>query len=261
MAGVAAADLDLIVVGTITGDYPWPATACLVQHNLGAVNAGAYDVSAACSGFLYALAAGTDRIRAGSARKVLVIGAEVFSRIVDWNDRNTCVLFGDGAGAVVLEACEGDHGILSTHLYADGSQAELLCQPGFGTKITPSVEGIARGDHFLKMQGNEVFKVAVRNMAEVARIALEANGMTTADVNLFIPHQANVRILDATAKRIGLRDDQVYVNVDRFGNTSAATIPIALDEVVRAGRLKEGDILLLDAFGGGFTWAAALVRW
>ena len=261
MAGVAPADLDLIVVGTITGDYPWPATACLVQHNLGAVNAGAYDVSAACSGFLYALAAGADRIGAGNARKVLVIGAEVFSRIVDWNDRNTCVLFGDGAGAVVLEACEGDHGILSTHLYADGSQAELLCQPGFGTKITPSVEGIARGDHFLKMQGNEVFKVAVRNMAEVARIALEANGMTTADVNLFIPHQANVRILDATAKRIGLRDDQVYVNVDRFGNTSAATIPIALDEVVRAGRLKEGDILLLDAFGGGFTWAAALVRW
>jgi 3-oxoacyl-[acyl-carrier-protein] synthase III len=261
MAGVAATDLDLIIVGTITGDYPWPATACLVQHNLGAVNAGAYDVSAACSGFLYALAAGADRIVAGNARKVLVIGAEVFSRIVDWNDRNTCVLFGDGAGAVVLEACEGDHGILSTHLYADGSQSELLCQPGFGTKITPSVEGIARGDHFLKMQGNEVFKVAVRSMAEVARTALEANGMTTADVDLFIPHQANIRILDATAKRIGLRDDQVYVNVDRFGNTSAATIPIALDEVVRAGRLKTGDILLLDAFGGGFTWAAALIRW
>jgi 3-oxoacyl-[acyl-carrier-protein] synthase-3 len=261
MAGIAATDLDLIIVGTITGDYPWPATACLVQHNLGAVNAGAYDVSAACSGFLYALAAGADRIGAGNARKVLVIGAEVFSRIVDWNDRNTCVLFGDGAGAVVLEACEGDHGILSTHLYADGSQAELLCQPGFGTKITPSVEGIARGDHYLKMQGNEVFKVAVRNMAEVARIALEANGMTTADVDLFIPHQANIRILDATAKRIGLKDEQVYVNVDRFGNTSAATIPIALDEVVRAGRLNEGDILLLDAFGGGFTWAAALIRW
>ncbi len=261
MAGIAATDLDLIIVGTITGDYPWPATACLVQSNLGAVNAGAFDLSAACSGFLYALAMGVDRIMAGNASKILVIGAEVFSRIVDWSDRNTCVLFGDGAGAVVLEACEGDHGVLSTHLYADGSQAELLYQPGFGTRMPPSAEGIARGDHFLKMQGNEVFKVAVRNMAEVARIALEANGMTTADVDLFIPHQANIRILDATAKRIGLRDDQVYVNVDRFGNTSAATIPIALDEVVRAGRLNEGDILLLDAFGGGFTWAAALIRW
>ncbi len=261
MSGVTAKELDLIVVGTVTGDYPWPAMACIVQSNLGAINAGAFDLSAACSGFLYALAMATDRIMAGNARKVLVIGAEVFSRIVDWTDRNTCVLFGDGAGAVVLEACEGDHGVLSTHLYADGSQLELLYQPGFGTRVPPTVEGIARGDHFVKMQGNEVFKVAVRSMADVARIALDANGMTTDDVSLFIPHQANVRILDAAAKRIGLRDDQVYVNVDRFGNTSAATIPIALDEVNRAGRLKEGDILLLDAFGGGFTWASALLRW
>lgn len=261
MAGVDPTDLDLIIVGTITGDYPWPATACIVQNNLGAVNAGAYDLSAACSGFLYALAAGSDRIAAGNARKVLVIGAEVLSRIVDWNDRNTCVLFGDGAGAVILEACEGEQGILSSHLYADGSQLELLYQPGFGTKLTPSAEAIARGDHFLKMQGNEVFKVAVRSMAEVAKIALDANGMTTDDVAMFIPHQANIRILDATAKRIGLRDDQVYVNVDRYGNTSGATIPIALDEVNRAGRLRAGDILLLDAFGGGFTWASALVRW
>lgn len=261
MAGVAPTELDLIIVGTITGDYPWPATACIVQSNLGAVNAGAYDVSAACSGFLYALAAGADRIAAGNARKVLVIGAEVLSRILDWNDRNTCVLFGDGAGAVVLEAGEDERGILSTHLYADGSQLELLYQPGFATRIPPSAEGLARGDQFLKMQGNEVFKVAVRSMTEVAKIALDANGMTTDDVSLFIPHQANVRILDATAKRIGLKDEQVYVNVDRFGNTSGATIPIALDEVNRAGRLKEGDILLLDAFGGGFTWASALVRW
>lgn len=261
MAGVAPTDLDLIIVGTITGDYPWPATACIVQSNLGATNAGAFDLSAACSGFLYALAMGCDRIAAGNARKVLVIGAEVFSRIVDWTDRNTCVLFGDGAGAVVLEACEGDHGVLSTHLYADGSQLELLYQPGFGTRIPPSAEGIARGEHFVKMQGNEVFKVAVRSMAEVAKIALDANGMTNEDIDLFIPHQANIRILDAASKRIGLRDDQVYVNVDRYGNTSAATIPIALDEVNRAGRLKDGDILLLDAFGGGFTWASALIRW
>lgn len=261
MAGVDARDLDLIIVGTITGDYPWPATACIVQSNLGAVNAGAFDLSAACSGFLYSLAMASDRIMAGHAKKILVIGAEVLSRIVDWSDRNTCVLFGDGAGAVVLEACEGERGVLSTHLQADGSQLELLYQPGFGTKMVPSAEAIARGDHYLKMQGNEVFKVAVRSMAEIAKVALDANGMTVADVDLFIPHQANVRILDATAKRVGLRDDQVYINVDRFGNTSGATIPIALDEVNRAGRLKEGDILLFDAFGGGFTWASALVRW
>jgi len=261
MAGVVADEIDLIILATVTGDYPWPATACVVQSNLGAVNAGAVDISAACSGFLYALSMATDRIMAGNARKILVIGSEVFSRIVNWEDRNTCVLFGDGAGAVVLEACDGDRGILSNHLYADGSQLELLYQPGFGTRNPVSAEGMARGDHFLQMQGNEVFKVAVRSMAEVAKVALDANGMTVADVDLFIPHQANVRILDATAKRIGLSDEQVYINVDRYGNTSAATIPIALDEVNRAGRLKEGDILLLDAFGGGFTWASVLIRW
>jgi len=261
MAGVVAGELDLIILATVTGDYPWPATACVVQSNLGAVNAGAVDISAACSGFLYALSMAADRIMAGNARKILVIGSEVFSRIVNWEDRNTCVLFGDGAGAVILEACDGDRGILSNHLYADGSQLELLYQPGFGTRNPVSAEGMARGDHFLKMQGNEVFKVAVRSMAEVAKVALDANGMTVADVDLFIPHQANVRILDATAKRIGLSDEQVYINVDRYGNTSAATIPIALDEVNRAGRLKDGDILLLDAFGGGFTWASVLIRW
>ena len=261
MAGVKPEEIDLIILATVTGDYPWPATACLVQSNLGAVNAGAVDVSAACSGFLYALSLASDRIMAGNARKVLVIGSEVFSRIVNWEDRNTCVLFGDGAGAAVLEACEDDHGILSSHLYADGSQVELLYQPGFGTRMQPTAEALARGDHYVRMQGNEVFKVAVRSMAEVAKTALDANNMSVEDVDLFIPHQANVRILDATAKRIGLKDEQVYINVDRFGNTSAATIPIALDEVNRAGRLKDGDILLLDAFGGGFTWASVLIRW
>lgn len=261
MAGVKPEEIDLIILATVTGDYPWPATACLVQSNLGAVNAGAVDVSAACSGFLYALSLASDRIMAGNAKKVLVIGSEVFSRIVNWEDRNTCVLFGDGAGAAVIEACEDGHGILSSHLYADGSQVELLYQPGFGTRMQPTAEALARGDHYLRMQGNEVFKVAVRSMAEVAKIALDANDMSVEDVDLFIPHQANVRILDATAKRIGLKDEQVYINVDRYGNTSAATIPIALDEVNRAGRLKAGDILLLDAFGGGFTWASVLIRW
>jgi 3-oxoacyl-[acyl-carrier-protein] synthase-3 len=261
MAGVAAQDLELIVVGTITGDYPWPATACIVQSNLGAVQAGAFDVSAACSGFLYALSCAVDRIEAGRCKKALVIGAEILTRIINWEDRNTCVLFGDAAGAVVLEAGEGDHGILSTHLHADGTQLELLYQPGFGTRILPNVESLEKKDYFLQMQGNEVFKVAVRSMADVARIALVANNMSVEDIDLFIPHQANIRILEATAKRIGLRDDQVYINVDRFGNTSGATIPLALDEANRAGRIKEGDILLFDAFGGGFTWASALLRW
>jgi 3-oxoacyl-[acyl-carrier-protein] synthase-3 len=261
MAGVAAEELDGIVVGTITGDYPWPATACIVQANLGAVNAGAFDVSAACSGFLYALSTAADRIQAGNAKKILVIGAEILTRICDWKDRNTCILFGDGAGAVVLEAQEGDRGILTTHLHADGTQLELLYQPGFSTKLVPSAEAIERGDHFLKMQGNEVFKVAVRSLTEAGKEALKANHMSAADVSLFIPHQANLRILEATAKRLKLKDEQTYINVDRFGNTSGATIPIALDEANRAGRIKQGDILLFNAFGGGFTWASALIRW
>ena len=261
MAGVKAEDLDLIVVGTITGDYPWPATACVVQANLGAKNAGAFDVSAACSGFLYALSCAIDRIEAGRCKKALVIGAEVLSRIVNWEDRNTCILFGDAAGAVVVEAGEGDRGILSTHLHADGTQLELLYQPGFGTKNLPTVEALENKSYFLEMQGNEVFKVAVRSMSSVAKIALKANNMSVEDVALFIPHQANIRILKATAKMIGLKDDQVYINVDRYGNTSGATIPLALDEANRAGRLKAGDIVLLDAFGGGFTWAATLLRW
>ncbi len=261
MANVSPEEIDYIVLGTITGDYPWPATACIVQSNLGAINAGAYDVSAACSGFIYSLAAASDRIQAGHSKKALVIGAEVLTRIVNWEDRNTCVLFGDGAGAVVLEASDSEHGILSTHLHADGSQLKLLYQPGFGTRMMPSSEALQKGDHYLQMQGNEVFKVAVRSMADVAQIALEANGMTVEDVDLFIPHQANIRILEATAKRLKLSDSQVYINVDRYGNTSGATIPLALDEANRAGRIKENDLLLFDAFGGGFTWASALVRW
>ena len=261
MAGVRGDEIDLVVVGTITGDFPWPATACLVQKNLGATGAAAFDVSAACSGFVYALDAAVRRIETGVSKKALVIGAEVLSRAVDWEDRNTCILFGDGAGAVVLEGQEGEHGVLSTHLHADGSYWELLYQPGFGSRYPASEAGIKERLPFLKMQGNEVFKVAVRSLSEVAQEALAANGMTTADIDLFIPHQANRRILEATAKRLGLGDEQVYINVDRFGNTSGASIPLALDEANRAGRLKDGDILLLDAFGGGFTWASALLRW
>lgn len=262
MAGLKADDLDLIVVGTITGDFPWPATACLVQQQLGTRGQSAFDVSAACSGFIYALSAAVGQIESGKIQRALVIGAEVLTRIVDWEDRNTCVLFGDGAGAVVLEAVEGEGvGILSTHLHADGSYWELLYQPGFGSRNPASAEGIKDRLPYLRMQGNEVFKIAVRSLHEVAVEALEANGMTAADVDIFIPHQANIRILEATAKRLGLRDDQTYINVDRYGNTSSASIPIALDEANRAGRIKAGDLVLLDAFGGGLTWASALLRW
>lgn len=260
-AGVSVEEIDLIVVGTITGDYPWPATACLVQAKIGADKAFAYDVSAACSGFLYALSCADDFLTAGRGKKALVIGAETFSRALDWTDRNTCVLFGDGAGAVVLEAQEGDLGILSSHLHSDGNHVELLYQPGFGAQNPASPEGLEARLPFLKMQGNEVYKFAVRMMTEVSKEALKTNGYGCADVDLFIAHQANLRILEATAKRLKLTDKQCFINVHKYGNTSAATIPIAMDEANRAGLLKEGDLLLMTAFGGGFTWAGSLVRW
>jgi 3-oxoacyl-[acyl-carrier-protein] synthase III len=261
MAGIAAEDIDLIVVGTITGDFPWPATACLVQEKIGARHAFAYDLSAACSGFVYALDAAFRQIQSGAVNKALVIGAEILSRIVDWEDRNTCVLFGDGAGAVVLSAEDGEHGVLSTHLHSDGSYWDLLYQGGFGARNPASAQGLDQRLPFLKMQGNEVFKVAVRMLTEVAEEALEFNGMSVKDIDYFIPHQANRRILEAVAKRLRLKEEQVYINVDYYGNTSGASIPLALDELNRAGRIKPGDILLFDAFGGGFTWASALVRW
>jgi 3-oxoacyl-[acyl-carrier-protein] synthase-3 len=261
MAGITAEDLDLIIVGTITGDYPWPATACIVQNNLGACNAYAYDLSAACSGFLYGLASADDFLQAGRGKRALIIGAESLSRIVDWEDRNTCVLFGDGAGAVVVEAQEGDSGILSCHMHSDGSYLNLLYQPGFGTKHIPTKSAIEERLPYLKMQGNEVFKVAVRSLTEVSNEALRANDFKAADIKQFIPHQANRRILEATTKRIGFTPDQCFINVDKYGNTSSATVPIAIDEAVRGGLIEEGDLILSAAFGGGFTWGSALIRW
>lgn len=260
-AGVSPEELDLIVMGTITGDYPWPATACIVQNNLGAKNSYAYDVSAACSGFVYALSCASDFIQSGRGKKVLVIGAEILSRIIDWTDRNTCILFGDGAGAVVLEAQETESGVISSHMHSDGSYLDLLYQPGFGAKNPASQQGLDERTSFLKMQGNEVFKVAVRSLTDVSNEALEANGFSAEDVTLFIPHQANRRILEATAKRLKLTDEQCFINVNKYGNTSGATIPIAMDEAFRAGQIKEGDLLLLAAFGGGFTWGSTLIRW
>ena len=261
MAGIEPADLDLIIVATVTPDFPFPATACLIQDNLKASKAVAFDISAACSGFIYGLSIAEKFMQTGTVRKALVIGAEVLTRIVDWTDRNTCCLFGDGAGAAVLEASEDGSGILSTHIHSDGTYWELLNQPGAGNRNPACRKTLDDKLMYINMQGNEVFKLAVRAMDEVAHEALAANGLTTADIDLFIPHQANRRIIDAIGKRMGLADGQLFVNLEHYGNTSSASIPLALDEANRSGRIKAGDMLLFDAFGGGLTWGAALVRW
>jgi len=261
MAGLSPEELDLIVVATVTPDFPFPATSCLVQNNLKASKAAAFDISAACSGFLYGLSIVNSFIKSGAASKAVVIGAETLSRITDWSDRNSCVLFGDGAGAVVLEATGEARGILSTHIHSDGSYWELLHQPACGSRNPADAKVLEERLPFIKMQGNEVFKLAVRAMEEAANEALATNGLTTSDIDLFISHQANRRIIDAIGKRLGLTEEQVYVNLERYGNTSAASIPIALDEANRMGRVKDGDILLFDSFGGGLTWASALIRW
>lgn len=253
MAGMDAAELDLIIVATSTPDYIFPSTACLIQGRLGNKGAAAFDVQAVCSGFTYALGIAEKFIASGSHRKALVIGAEVFSRILDWKDRGTCVLFGDGAGAVVLEAAERP-GILATAMHADGSQNGILNVPGqvSGGQVT--------GDPFLRMDGQAVFKFAVRVLAEVAEEVCVKSGIKTADVDWLIPHQANIRIIDATGRKLGIERERVIVTVDRHGNTSAASVPLALDEAVRDGRIQRGHKVLLEGVGGGFTWGAALLE-
>lgn len=261
MAGISPEELDLIILGTVTPDFPFPSTACIVQSELGAHKAVAFDVSAACSGFIYALSIADSFIRSGQFKKVLLIGAEVLSRVVNWKDRNTCILFGDGAGAAVLEASRDQHGLVSTHIFSNGSCWDLLYQPGSGSRNPAANPATDPASYFIHMEGNEVFKHAVRAMEEAAQAALDANGITSSDLTLFIPHQANRRIIDAIAKRLDLDAGRVFVNLHRYGNTSSASIPIALDEANRQGRLKSGDLLLLDAFGGGFTYGSALIRW
>ena len=253
MAGVPAGDLDLIIVATSTPDFIFPSTACLIQGKLGNKGAAAFDVQAVCSGFSYALGIADKFIRSGSHKKALVIGAEVFSRILDWSDRGTCVLFGDGAGAVVLEASEKP-GILATAMHADGSQYGILNVPGqvCGGQVT--------GDPFLRMDGQAVFKFAVRVLADIAEEVASAAGMRTSEVDWLIPHQANIRIIEATGKKLGIERDKVIVTVDRHGNTSAASVPLALDEAVRDGRIQRGQKVLLEGVGGGFTWGAALLE-
>ncbi len=251
-AGIAPGEIDLIIVATSTPDYVFPSTACLLQAKLGVKGCAAFDIQAVCSGFVYGLATADGFIRAGTSRRALVVGAEVFSRILDWNDRSTCVLFGDGAGAVVLAAGEKP-GIHASVLHADGSYAGILSVPGnvCGGRIT--------GSPFLQMQGNQVFKLAVKVLDESAHETVRAAGMRIEDIDWLIPHQANVRILEATAKKLGLARERLVVTVDRHGNTSAASIPLALDEWVRAGRIRAGHRVLMQGVGGGFTWGASLV--
>ena len=253
MAGVTAGEIDLIIVATSTPDFIFPSTACLIQGKLGNSGAAAFDVQAVCSGFAYALGIAEKFIRSGSHKKALVIGAEVFSRILDWNDRGTCVLFGDGAGAVVLEASEKP-GILASAMHADGSQNGILNVPGqvCGGQVT--------GDPFLRMDGQAVFKFAVRVLADIAEEVCQAAGIRTSEVDWLIPHQANIRIIEATGKKLGVDRRKVIVTVDRHGNTSAASVPLALDEAVRDGRIQRGQKVLLEGVGGGFTWGAALLE-
>jgi 3-oxoacyl-[acyl-carrier-protein] synthase III len=260
-AGVQPGEVDLIVVATATPDRLLPATACDIQAMLGATNAAAFDVSAACSGFIYALSVAEGQIAAGRAEIALVISTEKMTGIVDWTDRSTFVLFGDGAGVAVVRRSTNGRGLISSFLRSDGTLAELLWRPAGGLKIPFDLAVIEDKSHYVKMAGGEVFKAAVRSMAEAADQALLRAGLTGDDIDLFIPHQANMRIIEATARYASVPMEKVFVNVDRYGNMSSATIPVALDEAIESGRLKAGDLVLMVAFGAGFTWASAVIRW
>jgi 3-oxoacyl-[acyl-carrier-protein] synthase-3 len=262
MAGVAGEDVGLVICATISADYAFPATSTQIQDHIGARNIPAFDVSAACTGFTYALSIADQFIQSGTIDTAVVVGGEMLSKITDWSDRQTCVLFGDGAGAVVLQATDDpDRGLLGIALHSDGSLGDLISRPGGGSRHTISQAVLDQGLHFLKMRGNETFKVAVRSMARVSDEVLTACGLQHEDVSWFLPHQANLRIIKAVGQRLNVREGRTYINVDRYGNTSAASIPIALDELNRAGRIKPDDIVLFSAFGSGLTWGAGVVRW
>jgi len=260
-AGVTAEDVDVIITGTVTPDMGFPNTSCFIQDKIGAQKAWCFDLSAACSGFLYGLEVARSLIAVESADTALVVGVEKLSCITDWEDRATCVLFGDGAGAAVLRPCENGRGVISSFMGSDGRLADLLNLPGGGSRNPTSPETIEKRLHYMKMTGNEVFKHAVRCMCDAGQHALEQAGMSIDDVDWIIPHQANMRIIKAIASRLGDSLDKFCINLDRVGNMSAASVPVALDEAVRAGRIKQGDVLLFIAFGGGFTWGATLMEW
>jgi len=259
-AGLKAKDLDIIIVATVTGDTPFPAAACYVQKNLGATRAAAFDISAACSGFLYGLTIADTFIASGAYKNILVIGAETLSKITDYTDRTTCVLFGDAAGAAIVQPTDGTRGIVETYIHSDGRLTDLLVMPGGGSRKPASYETIDQHLHYIKMEGPEVFKAAVKAMGDAAVEALKSAGIKSSQLALLIPHQANIRIIQATARRIKLPPDKVFVNVHKYGNTSAASIPIALTEAIEEGRLLRDDYCLLVSFGGGFTTGAVLLK-
>jgi 3-oxoacyl-[acyl-carrier-protein] synthase-3 len=261
MSGLSADQIDFILVATSTPDTVYPSVACLVQKQIGAIHAGVLDISAACTGFIYGASLAWSMIRAGLMKHVLVIGAEVNSTIVNWKDRDTCILFGDGAGAAIFSECHSDSdGILAAKLGGDGNFDTLLELQNSGSRVFTDAEGNKTG-RWITMQGNEVFKQAVRNMAECAVCVLDRAGLTAHDVSLLIPHQANTRIIEAVAKRLALPSEKVFVNIENYGNTSAATIPIALCEALEQGRIRKGDVVVMDAFGAGLTWGALAMRW
>ena len=260
-AGIEAAEVDLIICATVTPDVPIPATSCLIQHALGARSAAAFDMQAGCSGFIYAQSVAKQFILSGRCRNILVIGAELLSKFLDWTDRATCVIFADGAGAVVMSEGEPPRGVLASSMHTDGSMSDYILLEGGGCRFPPTAETVGNRLHYIRMRGNETFKIAVRNIEEVSRTVLAEAGLGPQDVTWFIPHQANKRIIDAVGTRLGIPEERCFVNIERYGNTSAASIPIALDEAVRSGKVQRGDVVLMAAFGAGLTWAASVVRW
>jgi 3-oxoacyl-[acyl-carrier-protein] synthase III len=260
-AGIKAKDLEMIIVATVSGDMPFPSTACLLQNRLDASNAVAFDINAACSGFIYGLSIAESFIKSGAKKRILLVGVETLSRFTDWEDRTTCVLFGDGAGAAIIGPSDDDSGILSTHIHSDGSLWDYIQVPAGGSRTPCSKETLEKGLHFISMKGNETFKVAVKTLESIALETLEKNKIKVSQLALLIPHQANLRIIQATAKRLGLPMEKVMLNIEKYGNTSAASIPIALDEALSEGRIRTGDYIMLEAFGAGLTWGSALIRW
>ena len=260
-AGLKVRDIDLIIVATSTPDTIFPSTACWVQKGLGANYIPAFDISAGCTGWVYGMIQAESLILNGTAKRILLIGSELLTKVTNYKDRNTCVLFGDAAGATILEETDDESGMLSYYWKADGNLGDLLSLPGGGTRIPASSKTLAQGLHYLHMKGNEVFKHAVKRMGEAALEALKMAGLKKEDITYFIPHQANIRIIDATGRRLNIPPEKVYVNIDRYGNVSVASVPISIHELAEEGKLKKGDIVVMDAFGAGFTWAAIVYRW
>ncbi len=260
-ANLKAEDIDLIILATLTGDYAFPSTACLVQKNIGATNAAAFDINAGCSGFIYGMTMAEGFIKSGMYKKILIIGAETMSRVLNWEDRNTCVLFGDGAGACIMDRCEQGYGILASHIGADGSKGDVLIQAAGGSRLPASIETVEKKLHSVDMNGKEVFKFAVRVMEKASKEVLKKSNLQIKDIDLLVPHQANIRIIDAASKKLDLEKDKIYVNLNKYGNMSAASVPVALDEAIKENRLKKGNNLVLVAFGTGLTWASMAIRW